>query len=413
MTDCQTTRREFLRWTGSATALSVGGLLPQVWSRCQAAEPGDSINDRILVVVQLAGGNDGLNTLVPIDNDDYYKARPGIAIGKGSALKLNDRLGLHPSLTGLREFWDAGRLAIVEGVGYPQPDRSHFRSMDIWHSAQPQEPSPQTGWIGRSLDISQSRQNDRREAACIGMEKQPLACIGNVALPPTIQRLEDFRLKQTPGQSQGLNSPRWSAAVPKPETVDASDLAFLRRASQTTLSAARQLERLVDQQTSSQYPTSEFARKLRLISQMIAADLPTRIYYVSLDGFDTHSQQLPGHATLLRELSEGLTAFLSDLEEQGHTQRVLVTTFSEFGRRVAENGSLGTDHGSASVLFNVVPPGRGGLYGAPPSLSDLEDGDPKFTTDFRRVYATLLDHWLQLPATEILSGTYAPLDFVA
>lgn len=412
MASWKASRREFLQLTGSASAISLGGLLPQVWSRCLAAETPPASRDRILVVIQLAGGNDGLNTLVPIDNDDYYKARPGIAIGRQAALKLNDRLGLHPSLTSFREFWEAGRLAIIEGVGYPQPDRSHFRSMDIWHSAQPQEAYPQTGWIGRSLDVAQARPTDRREAACIGMAKQPLACIGAAALPPTIQRLEDFRLQRKAGQPGGLDSPQWTQAVATTSSSDSTDLAFLRRASQATVTSARQLEKLSERQGPGSYPQSEFAKRLRLVSQMISAELPTRIYFVSLDGFDTHSQQLPGHATLLRELSEGVGAFLKDLEEQGLTDRVLLSTFSEFGRRVAENGSLGTDHGSASVLFCITPPGKGGVYGQAPSLTDLDDGDPKFTTDFRHVYATLLDQWLELPSHEVLGGQYEPLPFV-
>jgi len=412
MKSCKPSRREFLQLTGAAGAVSLGGLLPQVWSRCLAAETPSVSRDRILVVVQLAGGNDGLNTLVPIDNDDYYKARPGIAIGRNAALKLNDRLGLHPSLTGFRDFWEAGRLAVIEGVGYPQPDRSHFRSMDIWHSAQPQEAYPQTGWIGRSLDVAQSRAADGREAACIGMAKQPLACIGAAALPPTIQRLEDFRLHHTPGHTGGLESPQWTDAVTPPAATSQTDLDFLRRASLATVTSARLLEKLSHDTPRGNYPQGEFSQRLKLVSQMIGAELPTRIYFVSLDGFDTHSQQLPGHAVLLRELSEGVTAFLTDLEEQGLTERVLLTTFSEFGRRVAENGSLGTDHGSSSVLFSITPPGKGGVFGQPPSLTDLDDGDPKFTTDFRRVYATLLDRWLELPSESILGSQFEPIPFV-
>lgn len=411
MASWKTTRREFLQTTGSATAISLGGLLPQVWSRCLAAETNPANRERILVVVQLAGGNDGLNTVVPLDNDDYYKARPGIAIGRNTALRLDDRLGLHPSLSGFRDLWEAGRLAIVEGVGYPQPDRSHFRSMDIWHSAHPQDLYPQTGWIGRSLDVIHAIPGDSREAACIGMSKQPLACIGATALPPTIQKLEEFRLQHAPGTTAGIDSPHWATAITLDTNPASHDLAFLRKASQTTVTSARQLGKLSETSATGSYPQSEFARRLRLISQMITAELPTRIYFVSLDGFDTHSQQLPGHAALLRELSEGLTAFLKDLDEQGLTDRVMVTTFSEFGRRVAENGSLGTDHGSASVLFSITPAGKGGVYGRAPSLTDLDDGDPKFTTDFRCVYATLLDRWLEIPSQKVLGSQFEPVPF--
>lgn len=402
------TRRQFLQTIGAAGAVSLSGALPGLWSRCLAAETTAAANDRILVLIQLAGGNDGLNTVVPTADDAYYRARPGIAIGRGAALGLNDRVGLHPSLTGFRKLWDAGRLAIVEGVGYPQPDRSHFRSMDIWHSAAPENLYPETGWIGRSLDQLTLRPQDSREAACVGMDKQPLACIGEKVTPPTIQRLDDFRLNRLPSGNRGVDSPQWISA----STGSASgELEFLRRSAVATVASARRLENLADYRPAIEYPSSGLGQKLRLVAQMIAAELPTRIFFVSLEGFDTHAQQQPGHAALLAELSSAVEAFVGDLDEHGLGQRVLVTTFSEFGRRVAENGSLGTDHGAASVLFAVTPDGKGGLYGTAPSLTDLDDGDPKFTTDFRRVYATILDRWLEIPSAPVLGGDFAPLAF--
>jgi uncharacterized protein (DUF1501 family) len=406
------TRRDFLKVVGTAGALSLGTPLPSLWTRCFAREAKPSAQDRVLVLIQLAGGNDGLNTVVPISDDAYYRARPGLAIAKGSALPLNDRLGLHPSLEAFRKLWDANRLAIVEGVGYPQPDRSHFRSMDIWHSAQPQEQYPQTGWIGRSLDWLADKPHDPREAACIGLNKQPLACIGAKVIPPTIQRLEEFRLLHRPTHDRGIDHTAWNAAVQVPSADLAGDLAFLRKSAAATVASARRLETLSDYRPAVDYPGTGLGQRLRLIAQMIAADLPTRVFFVSLDGFDTHSQQLPGHAALLRELADAVFAFLEDIAEQGAMERVLVATFSEFGRRVAENGSLGTDHGAASVLFVATPPGHGGCYGSPPSLTDLDDGDPKFTTDFRQVYATFLDRWLEIPSQPILGGDYRPVPFV-
>jgi uncharacterized protein (DUF1501 family) len=179
-----------------------------------------------------------------------------------------------------------------------------------------------------------------------------------------------------------------------------------------TVASARRLEKLSDYRPSAAYPGTGLAQKLRLVAQMIAADFPTRIFFVSLEGFDTHSQQLPGHAALLRELSDAVTAFVEDLEAQGAAERVLLATFSEFGRRVAENASLGTDHGSASIVFAVTPPGHSGCYGSPPSLTDLEDGDPKFTTDFRQVYATLLDRWLEIPSRSILGEGFSAVPFL-
>lgn len=402
-------RRDFLKVIGAASAVSFGTNLPGVWSRCFAAEKPPA-NDRVLVLIQLAGGNDGLNTAVPIRDDAYYRARPALAVGQDAALPLNDRLGLHPSLESFRKLWDANRLAVVEGVGYPQPDRSHFRSMDIWHSAQPKDEYPTTGWLGRGFDLLADRRDDAREAACIGLQKQPLACLGAKSIPPTIQRLEEFRLVHRPGHDQGVDSPAWSASA---KTADAAgDLAFLQQSAVATLASAQRLEKLSDYRPAVDYPGTGLGQRLKLVAQMIAADLPTRVFFVSLDGFDTHAQRLPGHAALLRELSDAVAAFLQDLDEQHATERVVVATFSEFGRRLAENGSLGTDHGAASVLFAVTPPGHGGCYGSPPSLTDLDDGDPKFTTDFRQVYATLLDRWLEIPSRPVLGEDFVPVPFV-
>lgn len=407
MSNTSQTRRKFLQQLGAAGAVALGGSLPGLWQRCLAAEtPG--ARDRVLVLIQLSGGNDGLNTVVPIADDVYYRARPGIAISKNAALGLNDRLGLHPSLTGFRKLWDQGRLGIVEGVGYPQPDRSHFRSMDIWQSAQPSTLVPETGWIGRALDELSLQPQESREAACIGMERQPLACIGARVLPPTIQRLDEFHLQ--PGARRTVEAPSWQTASLAASSSDT--LSFLRKSAVSTLASVRRLEGLSDYKPSVEYPGTGLGQRLKLVAQMIAAEMPTRIYYVTLDGFDTHAQQLPGHAALLRELSEAVQAFVGDLEEQGTGQRVLVATLSEFGRRVAENGSLGTDHGAASVLFTVTPSGSGGLYGRAPSLTDLDDGDPRFTVDFRQVYATLLDRWLEIPSAGVLGAEFETLGFV-
>lgn len=395
----QPTRREFLRAAGAAGILSLTGTAPQ-WTRCLAA---DALRktDRILVLIQLAGGNDGLNTFVPFQNDEYHKARPGIGLGAEAVLKLDDELGLHPSLTGFRKLWDAGRLAIVDGVGYPHPDRSHFRSMDIWHSAQPDSIDPRTGWIGRVLDNA-AQSGQPLEAAGIGIAKAPLAMTGRQTASPTIQRLEEFRLLE----------PAALGFVPSDATSGDGDLGYLQQTAITTLASAERLKSLPGKASSSSgYPTTGLGGHLHLVGQMIAAELPTRVFFVSLDGFDTHAQQAPGHAALLAELSGAVAAFVTDLDERGLSDRVLIAGFSEFGRRVKENGSLGTDHGAAASLFAITPAGRGGRYGRMPSLTDLDDGDLKFTTDFRRVYATLLERWLGVPSEPVLGGKYEPLGF--
>jgi uncharacterized protein (DUF1501 family) len=374
------TRRGFLQTLGAAGVLSFAGLPPR-WTLAakEAAK-----TDRILVLIQLAGGNDSLNTFVPHRHDEYHKARPGIGIRRGAVLELTDDLGLHPNLTPFRKLWDAGRLAIVEGVGYPQPDRSHFRSMDIWHSAQPQVADPRTGWLGRVFDDA-AVTGRTVEAAGIGMSKAPLAMTGRQSAPPTIQRLEEFRLREP-----------MAPTIPT-AAGSAGELEFLRRTAATTLNAAERLKQLGPKAGDlGAYPATGLGRHLRLVGQMIAADMPTRVFFVSLDGFDTHSQQAAGHAALLAELANAVGAFVADLAERGLSDRVLIAGFSEFGRRVQENGSLGTDHGAAATLFAITPAGKGGRYGVAPSLTDLDNGDLKFTTDFRRIYATLLDRWLEI-----------------
>lgn len=392
-----TTRREFLQTLGVTGVLSFSGFAPR-WTQCLAAEAATK-TDRILVLIQLAGGNDSLNTFIPHRDDEYHKARPGIGIGRGAALELTDELGLHPSLTGFRKLWDAGRLAVIDGVGYPQPDRSHFRSMDIWHSAQPEITDPRTGWLGRTFDDA-ATSGRALEAAGIGMAKAPLAMTGRQSAPPTIQRLEEFRLRDP-------------VVSPVPTGGSATgDLEFLRRTAATTLNAAERLKGLGNGNDLGNYPGTGLGRHLKLVGQMIAAEMPTRVFFVSLDGFDTHAQQGPGHAALLAELSNAVGAFVTDLGERGLSDRVLIAGFSEFGRRVKENGSLGTDHGAAASLFAITPAGKGGRYGQMPSLTDLDDGDLKFTTDFRRVYATLLEGWLGVPAEAVLGGKYEALGFV-
>lgn len=398
-------RREFLQTMGTAGVVTLSGTVPGIWTRAFAETSAAQTNGRVLVLVQLAGGNDGLNTVVPYAHDAYLKARPALALKKGTVLSLNDEYGLHPSLGGLKKLWDNQRLAIVQGIGYPQPDRSHFRSMDIWQAARTDAVLP-TGWVGRLLDATASEPSGMWEAACLGMDKLPLTCLGERAVPPTIRKLDEFRLR-IPAMA-GTAAWNAAAAVGAPA---GTDLEFLRRSARAAVANAERLSTLSTKSESGAYPSTGLAQKLKLVSQMIAAELPARVYFVSLDGFDTHAQQLGGHAALMAELSGAISAFIADLSEQKLDDRVMLATFSEFGRRVAENGSLGTDHGAASVSFVVTPAGRGGWYGAAPTFDRLDDGDLIHTTDFRRLYATFLDRWLQRPSQPILGGNYQPLDF--
>jgi len=405
-----TARREFLKVVGTAGVVSLCGLPPRFLGQALAAERTARSGEHVLVLIQLAGGNDGLNTVVPFSESAYYRARPALAIGEGAVLKLNDQFGLHPNLSGLQKLWEAGRLGIVQGVGYPHPDRSHFRSMDIWHTANPDVTQPQTGWVGRILDESAASPHGLREAAAVGLDRLPLALVGNKVVSPMIKNLDAFKLNE-PGGKSPLRTDQWRQAT-EAASAAGSELDFLRRSARASLASADRLKSLGDTyRTSVDYPGTGLAQRLKLVAQMIAAELPARVYFVSLDGFDTHAQQLPGHGVLMSELSGAISAFVADLEEHHLSDRVLTATFSEFGRRLAENGSLGTDHGAASSMF-IVTPNRGGFFGATPSLADLDDGDPKFTTDFRRVYSTFLERWLQVDAMPALGGKFEPIEFV-
>ena len=409
------TRREFLQLLGTAGIVSLGAMPPRFLVRAAETSAGVAARDkRVLVLIQLAGGNDGLNTLVPFGDPAYEKARPGIGISKGQALKLNDHVGLHPSLTGLKELYDEGKLAIVQGVGYPNPDRSHFRSMDIWQSAQPQNETPRDGWLGRALEWQFDRQPALAEALSLGTDKLPLAFVSTRVNVPTLRRLEEFQLAD--GQGSAANRELTRATMKqlsgKP-TARSGELDFLRRATTTALTSAERLKSLSSTyRTTVNYPSTNLANQLKLISQMLTADLPARMFLVSLDGFDTHSQQQGGHAALMAELSGAIRAFEQDLAEHKLSDRVMLSTYSEFGRRVAENGSLGTDHGAASMLFALTPTGKSGLHGTHPSLTDLTDGDLKFNLDFRSVYATLLDKWLEIPSAGVLGGEYPTIGIV-
>ncbi|MEK6258151.1 MAG: DUF1501 domain-containing protein [Planctomycetota bacterium] len=409
------TRREFLRQLGAAGIVSLGAMPPRFLTRAAEAASGAVARDkRVLVLIQMAGGNDGLNTLVPTGDPAYEKARPGIGFKKGQALRLNDQFGLHPSLTGLRELYDEGKLAIVQGVGYPNPDRSHFRSMDIWQSAEPDRAEPRDGWLGRALEWQFDRQPLLAEALTLGTDKLPLAFVSSRVNVPTLRRVEDFQLSDGNGSAANRTLTRTAQKRLAGEAASSgSELDFLRRATTTALTSAERLKSMSSSyKTTVDYPGTALANRLKLIAQMVTADFPARMYFVSLDGFDTHSQQQPGHAALMAELSGAIRAFEQDLTEHKLNDRVALATFSEFGRRVAENGSLGTDHGAASMLFALTPTGKAGLHGKHPSLTDLTDGDLKFTTDFRSVYATLLEKWLEIPSEGVLGGKFETLGFV-
>ncbi len=400
-------RRDFLRSSLSASTLVAMGAstVPGFLGR-SARAAGSKPNERVLVVVQLLGGNDGLNTVVPHGIDGYARGRRALRIAAGQVHKITPEIGLHPSMGAMAKLLEDGKLSVLQGVGYPNPDRSHFRSMEIWESARMEADAIETGWLGRTLDARPPGPGDDPSAIHVGARSMPLALKAKRVEVPSLSNLEEYRLKFA-GETRAA-----SEAVGRAETsADDPLLGFLRRSTLAAYESSRRLEEVAKPKSGGPiYPTFGLARRLELIAQVIKAGYGTRIYYTTLDGFDTHANQLGAHAALLNELSDSVAAFTRDLDAAGQGGRVAVLAFSEFGRRVSENASLGTDHGAAAPVLVVGPVAKAGLVGPHPSLDDLDDGDLKYGVDFRRVYASMLETWLGCAPAPIVGEGFAPLD---
>jgi len=414
------TRREFLRHSGGAIGLlAFSQFAPQFLVQSTlAAAPAPEKDRSILVLVQLAGGNDGLNTVVPFADPDYYRLRPTLGIPREKALPLGDTAGLHPVCGPLRALFDDGKVAVVQNVGYPNPNRSHFRSTEIWETASSSGAYLSTGWVGRFLDNSCAGiPADSRDPAAVHISNEVPQSFAGSGSHPTFGLVLGNRGRRESEESRrllaGMVSPA-AAASPDPLGPAAGNATFLRHTLMDALVTENKVQRLIGAYgPGTNYPGTPFASSLRSVAALIAAGLPTRIYFVSLGGFDTHSNQVNQHANLLTQLSTGLAAFQRDLEHHGLDGQVTTMTFSEFGRRPAENSSRGTDHGTAAPLFVMGSRVRGGFHGAPPSLQNLARGqDIAFSTDFRQVYATVLEHWLDCPSQEVLGGRFEPLPFL-
>jgi uncharacterized protein (DUF1501 family) len=411
------TRRELFRLgLGSTALLASGSAVPTFLARAAsalAADPAAGSKGRILIVVQLDGGNDGLNTVVPYPDDAYRKYRPTLRIEARDVRKIDDRIGLHPALGGLTKLLEDQRLAIVQGVGYPNPNRSHFASMAIWHTAQ-LEPSPDTpGWLARAM-VRDQMGAPGPDALAMHVEHclLPQALTGGAYPVPSLDRIDQFRRRLcVPAAALDDHRTALDRIAGQRLGAGGSLLQFVERTALTTYASIARLESIAtDGAADSGYPEfSALARRLKLIAQLIKAGLSTSIYYTQHGGFDTHAQQLASHGGLLRELGDSLRAFQGDLDQSGEADRVLVLIFSEFGRRLAENGSGGTDHGSAAPIFLVGRHVQAGLHGPYPNLDDLVNGDPRHAVDFRRVYSTLLGQWLGVPSAAVLGEPFAPL----
>jgi len=415
------TRRDFLSTAlKGSSLLAAGSVVPGfVYNTALAADAG---KDTVLVIVELTGGNDGLHTVIPHQDDLYHKARPTLHFTKEQVVKVTDEIGIHPSLRPLERFIGAKNLAVVQGVGYPNPDRSHFESMDIWQSADPRRKTP-TGWIARGA----TELNDKRggiPAMHIGPNKLPLALQGAGGGAISVNDQQPYKLELGGGTQDNHKARKklLTELAAAPETEDPADLLdFVQRRQLKTLTTLDKLEELLRNRSNSSRPffpgsnvlaANYLPNKLQLVSELIERGFGTRVFYVALDGFDTHSRQAEAHRDLMQQLGEGISQFFQTLQQSKNDQRVVLMTFSEFGRRVQENGSKGTDHGSGSSLFVVGPAVQGGLVGEHPSLKDLDQGDLRYHTDFRRVYATLLDNWLGVDSKTVLNGKFEPMGFL-
>jgi len=403
-------RRQFLQRSATgATLLSLAPTVPQFLLTSSAVAAQSKPGEKILVVVQLSGGNDGINTVIPYGDDVYHKSRFTTRIQNNQVHKIDDYVGFHPSLSGFSELMQQGQLAVMQGVGYPNPDRSHFSSMDIWHTAvrDMEKMRRMTGWVGRYLDKNHAGVAGDSPALHLGNDRQPLAVVAERVRVPSVANVDAFKLSLG-GQTQLAPIIESAAKAHRADAKPDDLLGFLQQSTVTALLSSKRMQEAISQyKTSINYPGTGLAQRMKTIAQLIDAGLTTRIYYLTLDGFDTHSNQAVTHANQLKELGDAMAAFLKDLKEHGHDQRVLTMTFSEFGRRVKENASRGTDHGAAAPMFLAGAGVKGGVIGKHPSMTDLDEGDLKYHTDFRSVYATILDRWLGADSKAVLGEKFA------
>ena len=409
-------RRSFLK--RSALAVVAGAAMPAVFRRGVAAAstggaPSKASGRRVLIVVQLKGGNDGLNTIVPYTNGTYYDLRGELAIPQSSVLPMNNEVGFHPNLAALAPMWDAGKFAVVEGVGYPTPNYSHFVSMDYWETADPTGGGGE-GWLGKYLGELDAATISAVPAMNVGRALPPELQSNKVSIS-TVASLDNYRFQED-RRFPDIADARFDAlhglyAMPK-GNPDLDRL--LGGAFQAALDGSIAVQEAHAAYTPAvTYPDSKLAQDMLLLAEAVHFNKDLKVGHAAIGGFDTHANQIAEHDALLLEFSEAVAAFWNDIEAHGHADEVVIMTWSEFGRRPTNNASGGTDHGSAAPMFLLGNPVVGGMYGERPSLTDLERGNLKFTTDFRSVYATALEGWLGAPSDDILHGRFEQLPLIA
>jgi len=395
-------RKEFIQIGSLATASLMLPKFLKAFEGQAMVPPGN----KVVVILQLSGGNDGLNTVIPVRNDIYYRSRPRLGIEKTKALLLTDEVGLHPALGSFKELYDDGRLGILNNVGYPNPDRSHFRSMDIWHTASQSNEYLSTGWVGRYLD-----------AQCSGCDKptQAIEIDDVLSLAMKGEHIKGIAVKD-PRRLYGTSNEKFFRDVLKNHKDDGGEqpVDYLYKTMAETLSSADYIFKQSRLHPSSgDYPRTDLGNSLKTIASLIYSDINTKVYYVSLGSFDTHINQDGQQQRLFTEMNEAVKAFVKDLKTNNRFDDVMLFTFSEFGRRVEQNASGGTDHGTANNMF-LISGGlkQKGLINSLPDLGDLQEGDLKYNVDFKNVYATVLNKWLGADDTKILGKQFNYLNFI-
>lgn len=394
-------RRKFLKQSSLASSLFFVPSFVRAFEQVASA----SLGYKRLVIIQLSGGNDGLNTIVPFRNDIYYKERPTISIAKTDVIKLTDEVGLNPSLTPLKRLYDQGYLSIINNVGYPNPVRSHFRSMDIWQTATDSDKFSQSGWLGRYLDNYGKNPYTAIEVD----ESLSLAMKGEKVNAIATKDPRAFHNMSRDPYFKNINKHQNDAHLSE------HNLGYLYKSMIDAHSSAKYIyETSKTVSTLQEYPQNKFGKQLKTTAQFINSGLDTKVFYTSLNGFDTHANQLNTQKRLLKQYADGIEAFVKDLKANGTFKDTLILTFSEFGRRVKQNASVGTDHGTANNVFIIGENlKKKGFYNNAANLSNLDDnGDLKFEIDFRTIYATVLDKWLEVDDKKVLNKSFSQLDFI-
>lgn len=391
------TRRDFLQ---TAPLIGFAPTIPAFLARTAGAADAGT-DGRVLVVIQLDGGNDGINTVVPVGDEGYAKYRVKLRLEPKRLHKLDDNVSLHQSMPGFANLWNDGELAVLQGVSYPNPSRSHAVSMSIWQSGRPGEREHwDYGWLGRTLD-RMGRVAGGADAVFAADRAKPLALKGRKCRVAEFARIDDLTLSG-PATVETDESGR-----------DGGLEQFLTRSTLDAYATSRELDELKNaKDEDAGYPNTELGQRLKMIAKLLTAGWPSRVYYAVQPGYDTHQAQLFQHSRLLRDLSDSVAAFQKDLKALNLDERVVTLCFSEFGRRVAENGSAGTDHGTAGPVFAIGQSVKGGLYGQTPSLTDLDEDNLKTSLDFRNAYATVIGRWLDGDPAAVLNGNFAPIEFL-